>query len=497
VVFGGTWPVLAALTSLGLAAGDEVTFTRDVAPILFENCTECHRPGQAAPFPLITYADARERARMLALVTGTRLMPPWSPVEGYGDFVGARYLDAGEIATIRAWAEQGAPEGDPRELPELPVFSDDWKLGPPDLVLEMPRGFEVPADGGDLYRMFPLGVRLEGERWLSAVEVRAGSSGVLHHLRVGYDPTPEAAPIEAAAVESFEAVTGFEAMGGSSGAMFGLGSYVVGSGPFVWPEGLAQRIPAGSDIVLNSHLYPVGKPAVERTVVGLYFAETPSTRDVVYLSLPPSFGAYAHIDIPPGVTDYRVADSFVLPVDTLVHIVKPHAHYLCRELRLEATLPDGERRTLFWIDNWRFEWQTSYLSVKPIELPAGTRLDAELRYDNSADNPANPSDPPRRVRFGLMSTDEMGTIGLAVLARDPEEQKVLQRAINVKAVTSGLREDGGHREPMLAAQFRLHDRDENGRVTLAEVPEDVRGDFARVDTDGDQVLVEAELTALQ
>jgi hypothetical protein len=280
--------------------------------------------------------------------------------------------------------------------------------------------------------------------------------------------------------------------------MFGLGSYVVGSGPFVWPEGLAQRIPAGSDIVLNSHLYPVGKPAVERTVVGLYFAETPSTREVVFLSLPPSFGAYAHIDIPPGTTDYRVADSFVLPVDTLVHIVKPHAHYLCRELRLEATLPDGERRTLFWIDNWRFEWQTSYLSVKPIELPAGTRLDAELCYDNSADNPANPSDPPRRVRFGLMSTDEMGTIGLAVLARDPEEHHTLQLAIRDKGQASSLREDGeGRRYPMLAAELRLCDRDADGQVTLAEIPEDVRGDFARIDTDGDQVVVEAELRAIE
>jgi hypothetical protein len=232
--------------------------------------------------------------------------------------------------------------------------------------------------------------------------------------------------------------------------------------------------------------------------VGLYFTETPSTRTVLLLSLPPSFGAYSDIDIPPGARDYRVTDSFVLPVDTQVYIVKPHAHYLCTELRLDATLPAGERRTLFFIDNWRFEWQSTYACVEPVELPAGTRLDVELTYDNSADNPANPFDPPQRVRWGMKSTEEMGTIGLALLSKAPEEHNILQRAIREKGLASTLRKDGeGRRDPMLASRFRLFDRDENGRVTLAEVPEYYHGQFATIDADGDQVVVEAELGALE
>jgi len=481
-----------ALASFGVPgeepAPEPVTYTRDVAPILFENCAECHRPGQAAPFSLVDYSDASKRARMIALATRTRLMPPWPPVEGYGEFVGARHLSSEQVAILQAWAEQGAPEGDPRLLPERPEFSDDWRLGTPDLVLEMPRGFEVPADGQDIYRIFPLHTVLDRDRWLTALEVRPGPSGVLHHLRVGYDPT-----LETRSFERPDGQPGFEAMEGSTGARFGLGSYVVGSAPFAWPEGLEQLIPAGSDIVLNSHIHPVGKAAVERTQVGLYFSETPAAREVLRLSIPPYFGAYSGLDIPAGDKAFRLHDSFVLPVDAQAVIVIPHAHYLCRQVRLDATLPDGAVRHLLYIDDWRFEWQGAFRYEDPVELPAGTRLDAELIYDNSADNPANPFDPPQRVKWGMQSTEEMGTVGLALISKDPGDHSALLDAIVAKSQASSK----GQRGKMMASRFRLFDRNGDGSLTPAEVPESYEPWFIRIDKDDDGVVTEAELRAIE
>ena len=176
----------------GPATGAQATFTRDIAPIIFNSCTRCHRPGEAGPFPLMTYGDLRKRGAMIERVTESRFMPPWHPVEGHGEFAGANRLSDEEIALIGGWLRSGMPQGDPAELPEMPEFDDGWKLGEPDVVVMMPEGYEVPAGGPDIYRNFHVPLGLPEDKWLTAIEVRPGARTVLHHVLFRLDSTGDA-----------------------------------------------------------------------------------------------------------------------------------------------------------------------------------------------------------------------------------------------------------------------------------------------------------------
>ncbi len=396
------------------------TFAKDVAPILWANCAGCHRPGEVGPFSLLGYADAAKRADFLAELTASRAMPPWKAEPGYGSFHDERRLTDDQIATIAAWAEAGAPEGDPADLPARPEFPEGWQLGEPDLVLEMPADFHVPADGPDLYRCFVLPTGIESDAKVAAVEFRPGNRKVVHHALFFLDSTGAGRRRDAQ-----DEAPGYASYGGIGIVPTGgLGGWAPGANARVLPAGHFRPIAAGSDLVMQVHYHPSGKPETDRSKVGIHFVKGPATKQVYGLAL-----RSRKIDIPPGAVDHRVSTSLELPVAVTALGIAPHMHQVGRQMKVTATLPDGEVRPLIWIKDWDFNWQGQYGFAEPVRLPAGTRLDLEAIYDNSTGNPRNPSDPPKRVTWGEQTTDEMCLCGIQVTTDRPGDYLRLLRAM--------------------------------------------------------------------
>jgi hypothetical protein len=405
------------------AATAAVTFTEHVAPIVFANCTPCHRPGEAAPFALMTYEDVARRGRLIAAVTESRVMPPWKAEAGSHPFRDERRLSQAEIDTIQRWVERGMPRGDANRMPAVPVFASGWKLGPPDLVVEMPVAYQVPADGPDIYRNFVLPIELPQDKWIRAIDLRPSARTAVHHVLYFADSTGSARKADAA-----DPLAGFSGMRPGGLRATALGGWALGQQPHLYPEGIALPLPANADLVLQYHFHPTGKAETEKTLVGLYFADRAPERTLTAIQLPALFSFFAGLDIPAGEPRFQIEDAFVLPIDVEGIAIGAHAHYLGKELTMTATLPDGTQQTLLSIRKWDFAWQDRYLFQTPVPLPKGTRLHARIVWDNSAGNPRNPSDPPVRVTWGEQSKDEMGSLTLQVIPRRPEDVATLQAA---------------------------------------------------------------------
>jgi hypothetical protein len=412
-----------------------VTFTETIAPIVYEHCVSCHRPGEIGPFSLISYEDVARRGATIAEVTASRYMPPWHPAHASGTFVGERRLSDDEIAAIGAWVELGMQRGDPARMPRLPPLPGGWQLGEPDLVLEMPAAFEVPAHAHDLYRNFVLPTGLIEDRWVRAVELRSSARAAAHHALFAHVRQGSFAGRDGA--DGQPGFAGSMAVGFVPGQGGGsLGGWAVGGQGVLLPEGLALRLPAGTDFLLQMHFHSTGNAVRERAQVGLYFAPGPPGKALASLDLPPLFGFGAGIEIPAGASDYAVRDTFTLPADVLAHMTWAHAHYLGKQITVEATLPDGSTRPLLWIPDWDFNWQEFYVYQQPIRLPKGTRIDAVIRYDNSASNRRNPHDPPQAVRWGLQSEDEMGTVGFLMEILAVEDEALLRGALGARTTAA-------------------------------------------------------------
>jgi peroxiredoxin len=382
------------------SAGSEVTFTRHIAPILYANCTECHRPGEVAPFPLVGYEDASKRADWLAEVVQTGLMPPWRAVEGYGHFIAERRLSPRQKQLLAEWADAGAPRGDDADMPALPNFPDGWLLGEPDLVLEAPHSVDVPAEGPDLFHHFVVPLNLPEDVDAVAIEFRPGNPRIVHHAITFLDPSGVGRKRDAETPEP-----GFTTKTGTALPLSGvLNIWAPGVTARPLPEGIGLKLPKSADVIVQLHLHPNGKVETDRSRVGIYFAKTPATRFV--MDRPFIYGPIT-IDIPPGARDHRLSASMKLPVDLTLTAVLPHMHLLGREIKAWAELPDGGSRPLIWVKDWNFYWQDQYVYREPVRLPAGSVVHVEGRFDNSAENPLNPSTPPQRVLLGEESTDEM------------------------------------------------------------------------------------------
>jgi len=405
------------------------TFTEDVAPILYEKCVTCHRTGEAAPFPLISYADVQKKGRQIAKVTASRYMPPWHAAHGFGEFADERRLSDTEISTIGRWVSAGMPEGDRKKMPVMPVFPDGWHLGTPDLVLKMPAGFDVPADGADVYRNFVIPVRLPDDKWIRAIEFHPSARKAVHHVLFAYDATGGTAKMDGRDGKPGFGGMGSVGVGGVSGGTGPLGGWAVGATPQFLPTGVALALPKGSDLVLQMHFHPTGKAETEQSTVGIYFASEAPERRLWSLQVPALFGFGSGIDIPAGQKDFSIEDSMTLPVDVRVFSIAAHAHYIAKEMKATAALPDGGTQPLLWIPDWDFAWQDRYTYKTPVLLPKGTRIYARLVYDNSDDNPHNPATPAKRVQWGEQSFDEMGSVILAVQTVRKEDEPVLQQAL--------------------------------------------------------------------
>lgn len=407
------------------APAEPVTYSKHVAPIVYRQCASCHRPGEVAPFSLLTYKDAARRADQLAEATGSRAMPPWKAEPGYGDFRDARTLTPAERKVFADWAKAGAPEGDPRDRPPAPTFSDGWPLGPPDLVVKMTEAVAVPAEGRDQIRVVPLDLKLTSDKVLSAVDFRPGNRSVVHHALVVVDNfglmrDGGGRKQAAGRLDPTGLVDLFRPRSGPPFAL--IGAWVPGSTPQFMTDGYGIPLAKDARVVLQMHYHPVGKAATDQSEVALYFAKKAGATPVHSLSM-----AGFPLVIPAGEKDHRVTTSFTLPVAVTLHGVGPHMHQLGREMKADATLPDGTKTPLIWVRDWDWDWQGRYLYKEPVRLPAGARIDLEAVYDNSADNPANPSTPPRVVRWGEQTTDEMCLLFLMVSAGSPEDVATLRR----------------------------------------------------------------------
>lgn len=443
-----------------------VTFNKEIAPLVHERCAVCHRPGEAAPFPLVSYHDVRSRAEQIVDVTESRYMPPWKPEPGDTEFVGNRRLSDHQIEMIRQWVQAGAPEGPREDRPPLPELPEGWQLGEPDLVFLLPEPYTLPAEGNDVFRNFVIPAPVSRVRYVKAVELRPGNAKIAHHGLLKIDRTSTSRRLDAA-----DAGPGYNGMR-MVGASDPDGQFIVwtpGRTPLVEPDEMAWRLERGTDLVLQLHMKPTGKPEVIQPAVGLYFTDQPPTRT------PTVFQLYsAAIDIPPGVDDYTIEDSFVLPVDVEVLGIFPHAHYIGREIRAYAELPDGTRRWLVHIKDWDFNWQDDYRYASPVPISAGARIVMNYTYDNSADNPRNPNHPPKRVVAGDESTDEMGSLTLRALTKsEPDRLKLDEMLAREQLRKASDRDPDAHYAlaTSLQTQGRLDEAIEHYRRTLDLKPD--------------------------
>jgi Tfp pilus assembly protein PilF/mono/diheme cytochrome c family protein len=427
-------------------AAAQPTYARDVAPILLRHCVACHRPGGTAPFSLLTYESARQRATQIAAATRRRVMPPWKAEPGYGEFVGLQHLSAQDIDCIARWVEAGAPEGNAAETPLVPGFHEGWQLGVPDIVVTTP-AFEVPAAGGDVFRIFVIPLRIDSTRYVTGVEFEPGSGSVIHHATMRIDRTPASRRLD-----DLDPAPGYDGLIARS-ATYPDGHFLgwtPGQVPPLLPGDLAWRLDPGSDLVVQLHLQPTGRVEQVRPSIGLYFGSDAPARTPAMLRL-----GRQDFEIPAGASRFVVRDSFKLPVDVEVQAVQPHAHYLAREIRGTATLPDGTTRPLIVIRDWDFRWQHVYRYVTPVTLPKGTMLSMDYVYDNSPDNPKSPS-PARNVPWGEQSSDEMGDLWIQVLTKTQRDHDVLLDGFRPKALAEDI---AGYRMRLKVepASVALHD----------------------------------------
>jgi hypothetical protein len=393
------------LAAVSLSAADtsksNPTFSKDVAPILFKNCTTCHRPGEIAPMSLLDYKDTRPWAKSIKQAVSTRVMPPWFADPAVGHFANDTRLKAEDVDTIVKWVDAGAPEGNSKDLPPAPKYVEGWVLGKPDVIIEMPEAFEIPATGVIPYKYLLADTKLTEDKWIRGVEVRAGNRAVVHHVILG--------------VQEPGSHQSFLGLGIGNGPQ--LGGTAPGLQPKFFPDGVAKQLKAGSKLVFQMHYTPNGKATTDKSYVGLYFSKEPPTKV--------SRGAVAInllFKIPAGNSDYEVKSGWTAPADVMLTSMTPHMHVRGKDFKYTAYYPDGTSEVLLNVPHYDFNWQLRYEPQDPVRIPKGTRIECVAHYDNSPNNKFNP-DPVKDVRWGDQTFEEM-MIGFIeyVPARQPRAQ---------------------------------------------------------------------------
>ena len=424
----GLFAVLVALPVLGSAQDAAVTYHEDVLPLLQERCQGCHRPGEAAPFSMLTYQETRPCARAMKRVVESREMPPWGAEPGVGQFANDQRLTRSEVDLIARWADAGAPAGDIAKAPPPLRFTEGWNIGEPDRVFEMPTPFEVPATGTVDYQWIVIPTGFEEDTWIQKVEVRPGDRSVVHHVLAFYRQPGSTWLTDATPGVPTPKGSGDPEAGMSDGT---IGGYVPGLPPTDLPDGRALFLPAGSDLVLQLHYTTVGTAASDQTKVGIVFARAPVEER--FLSVPVVSNDFV---IPPGAADYRVDAEMTLDADVRVIGFTPHMHLRGRAFEYRAVFPDGRREVLLRVPDYDFNWQLTYELQEERIFPSGTIIEASAWYDNSPANRFNP-DPDAEVRWGDQTWDEM-MAGFVEFAVSPDQDRsTLVRQAPVEGATSG------------------------------------------------------------
>jgi peroxiredoxin len=413
-----------------------VTYYRDVLPILQERCQTCHRPGEVGPFSLMTYRQAVNWAEDIKSFTQSRRMPPWKPVAG-PDFHNQRKLTDKELATLAAWVSGGTPAGDPKDAPGPRTFPEGWQLGTPDLVLTVSDDFQVGPTGNDLFRCFVLPTKLTEDKYVAAVEIRPGNRRILHHTLLFIDRTGQGRKLEQQtkargkgdasdphAPTDLDRGPGYSvAMGVGFAPQGGLSGWAPGQMPRVLPEGTGYYLPKGADVIMQAHYHRDGRQEKDRTSIGLFFVKQPRAR--IYQTAVMAGGNEGRIAlplffaIPAGNDHFPVKGSLYATGDCDLHSIMPHMHLLGKEITVTLHPPEGPAKTLVAIKEWDYNWQETYWFKEPVHVKKGSRLDVQAVYDNSTKNQNNPFKPPRVVFFGEYTTNEMCFVFLGGLADQP------------------------------------------------------------------------------
>ena len=369
---------ICLLLSAFPAMGEPPTYSRDVAPIIFENCVSCHREGEIAPMSLSNYQETRPWARSIKRYVSNRTMPPWFANPAHGEFTNNPSLSKKEIATIVKWVKSGAPEGDPANMPKHPEFTQGWQMGEPDAIIELPE-VSIPADGNDIFPNVEFSPDIDDSQWLRAIEIRPSNRDVAHHVVI-FMSTAGAMSLRDLDI---------------------LGTWAVGTPPNAYPKGMGRQLRKGQIFTANMHYHPNGTAGKDITRIGLYYGKGKLENEITGRLVGSTF-----FTIPAGAENHK--EVFTFPIRENIRMVSmfPHMHFRGKDMRFTATYPGGRKEILLDVPKYDFDWQLFYYPKTPIDLPAGTKLEIVAHYDNSANNPANP-DPTRDVRFGLQSTDEM------------------------------------------------------------------------------------------
>jgi hypothetical protein len=369
------------------AAASKATFHKDVLPVLQKRCMDCHRPGQIGPFSLQTYEQVRKVGKRVRESVAAGRMPPWHADPKHGAWSNDRRLTPAELGALTTWVDGGMPEGSSRDAPPARKFVEGWTIGTPDAVYAMPRPESVPAEGAVPYRYVKVPTGLKEDRWVQAMEVRAGAREVVHHILVFVEFPParlrEQPPFD----------------GGLRGGYFGV--MVPGESPMVFAEGMGKLLPAGSTLVFQLHYTAVGRAMQDQSSIGLVWARQPVKQEVQTRGI-----VNTAIRIPPGAADHAEEALFTFDADSRILGFLPHLHVRGKAFRYTLVRPDGKEQVLLDVPAYDFNWQTCYRPAEPIAVAKGSRIRAQARYDNSKGNPANP-DPSREVRFGEQTWDEM------------------------------------------------------------------------------------------
>jgi len=410
---------IAVAVGVGVAAQSNTsaivvppTFTRDVAPILYAHCVECHRPGEVAPMSLLTYQEARPWARSIAQRVREGVMPPWHAEAPEGTFRNERRLSAAEKETIERWVQAGAPEGHPSHLPQPPTFATGWRIGEPDAIFEMQEDYPVPAEGTVQYEHFYIPTNFTSERWVQAIEARPGNRALVHHILVYYEaprdqrqePVLQRNRDESRLPEGGAQGLRPERDSGLPSQL--LATYAPGTNPQVFPAGTALRLAPGGTLHLELHYTTTGTAGTDRSRVGIVFAKTPPAED-----LRASEFLNGTFTIPAGDANHEVSATVGFARDATLWGLFPHTHLRGKRWTYELTLPDGTTRPLLSVPRYDFNWQTYYMFAEPVRVPKGAIIRSTAWYDNSAGNRSNP-DPGRDITWGDQTWEEMQYSGL-------------------------------------------------------------------------------------
>ncbi len=383
VLFISLGIALAGLSRSEAGKNAAPTFTKDIAPIFFKNCAECHRPGEIAPMSLMNYKEVRPWAKAIREKVVSREMPPWHADPAHGQWSNDKRLSQKDIDAVTAWIDAGVPEGDPKAMPAAPKFAKGWQIGEPDLVINMPEEFTVPAEGAVPYMYFTVPSNFTEDRYVTAMEARAGDLSVVHHIVVYVrDPKEKASRKQ-------DIGTGL------------LGALSPGNTPFIAVPGTAKLIKAGSNIVFQMHYTPSGKATKDRSMIGLKFAKAPVDKVIT------TTAAWdARFEIPAHAQNHEVRATYLIEEDVDIISLMPHMHLRGKDYTYIAHYPDGRKETLLSVPRYDFGWQVYYYPVKPLRMPKGTKIETIAHYDNSTRNAQNP-DPAKAVRFGEQTWEEM------------------------------------------------------------------------------------------